>query len=209
MRLPFYIGPMRNRGLLRKPYCVQELLIKIYGGVRFFERAEVKDALAYLRLLINPDDDTAFDRVVNFPTRGIGEKTLDDLRSFAHSNNSSLWAAANNLLESGEIKQRSGTALSKFIRLIKQLQEQIIDLPLDEQITTVIHGSGLYEHFSTIKSDNAESRLDNLQELINAAKQFRYEQDVDNELPLVNAFLAHASLESGEMQAKNPSIMCI
>ncbi|KTD41723.1 DNA helicase II [Legionella parisiensis] len=174
---------------------------RIYGGVRFFDRAEVKDALAYLRLLVNPDDDTAFDRIVNFPTRGIGEKTLDDLRHYAKSEQCSLWHAAKTLLQSGEMAQRAGTALSKFIELIEQLQHGTAAMELDEQLSLVIQLSGLYAHFSKIKGDKSESRLDNLQELINAAKQFRYEQEEEEEIPLVNAFLAHASLEAGEMQA--------
>ncbi|KTD56364.1 DNA helicase II [Legionella santicrucis] len=174
---------------------------RIYGGLRFFDRAEVKDALAYLRLLVNPDDDTAFERVVNFPTRGIGEKTLDDLRYYAKSEQCSLWYAAKTLLESGGMAQRAGSALAKFIELIEQLQQNTVEMELDEQLSTVIQLSGLYAHFSKIKGDKSESRLDNLQELINAAKQFRYEQEEDEAIPLVNAFLAHASLEAGEMQA--------
>lgn len=174
---------------------------RIYGGLRFFDRAEIKDALAYLRLLVNPDDDTAFERIVNFPTRGIGEKTLDDLRHHAKSEQCSLWHAAKTLLQSGEMAQRAGSALSKFIELIEQLQQNTAAMELDEQLSVVIQISGLYAHFSKIKGDKSESRLDNLQELINAAKQFRYEQEEDEEIPLVNAFLAHASLEAGEMQA--------
>lgn len=175
---------------------------KIYGGVRFFDRAEVKDTLAYLRLLVNPNDDTAFERVVNFPTRGIGEKTLDDLRQYAKSEQTSMWTAAKTLLQSGEMAQRAGSSLARFIDLIEHLQIKTAEMELDEQLSELILMSGLYAHFSKIKGDKSESRLDNLQELINAAKQYRYDQDEENELPLVNAFLAHASLESGEMQAE-------
>ena len=175
---------------------------RIYGGVRFFDRAEVKDTLAYLRLLVNVNDDTAFERVVNFPTRGIGEKTLEDLRHYAKVEQSSLWNAAKVLLQSGEMAQRAGSALAKFIDLIEHIQHKTAEMELDEQISEVLQLSGLYAHFSKIKGDKSESRLDNLQELINAAKQYRYEQDEEDELPLVNAFLAHASLESGEMQAE-------
>lgn len=174
---------------------------RIYGGVRFFDRAEVKDALAYLRLLINPNDDTAFERVVNFPTRGIGEKTLDELRHYAKSEQSSMWAAAKVLLQSGSMTQRAGSSLAYFIDLMEQLQIKTMQMELDEQINEVIQGSGLYAHFSKIKGDKSESRIDNLQELINAAKQFRYEENENEELPLVSAFLAHASLEAGELQA--------
>ena len=175
---------------------------RIYGGVRFFDRAEVKDTLAYLRLVVNPSDDTAFERVVNLPTRGIGEKTLDDLRHYAKSEQSSLWNAAKVLLQSGDMAQRASTSLAKFIELIETLQLKTAHMELDEQLSEVIQMSGLYAHFSKIKGDKSESRLDNLQELINAAKQYRYEQDEEDDLPLVNAFLAHASLESGEMQAE-------
>lgn len=175
---------------------------RIYGGVRFFERAEVKDTLAYLRLLANPDDDTAFERIINFPTRGIGEKTLDDIRNHARNSGLSLWQSAKQVLADDQLPQRASLALSKFMRLIEQLQAQTEYKELDEQISEVIQSSGLYAHFAKEKGDKSESRLENLQELINAAKQFRYEQDVDGEeLPLLVAFLAHASLEAGEMQA--------
>jgi DNA helicase-2/ATP-dependent DNA helicase PcrA len=175
---------------------------RIYGGVRFFDRAEIKDTLAYLRLLVNPDDDTAFERVVNLPTRGIGEKTIDELRQFGKVEACSLWKSAKLMLSNNSLAQRSSSALIKFVELIENLQIKTAALELDEQILEVMHSSGLYAHFSKVKGDRSESRIDNLQELVNAAKQFRYEQDVDDELPLVNAFLAHASLESGEMQAE-------
>lgn len=175
---------------------------RIYGGVRFFERAEVKDTLAYLRLLANPQDDTAFERVVNFPTRGIGEKTLDDLRNLAKTEQIPLWQAASILIQSEQLSQRAATALSQFLTLVEQLRRDTADLSLDEQMSQVILVSGLQAHFAKEKGDKSESRLENLQELINAAKQFRYEQDEDDAaLPMLVAFLAHASLEAGEMQA--------
>ncbi|HBD7433793.1 TPA: DNA helicase II [Legionella pneumophila] len=174
---------------------------RIYGGVRFFDRAEIKDTLAYLRLLVNPNDDTAFERVVNFPTRGIGEKTLDEVRQYARAEQCSLWDASKGILQSTGLGQRGSLALAKFIDLIEKLQVVVANKELDEQISDVIQHSGLYSHFSKIKGDKSESRVDNLQELINAAKQFRYEYDEEEELPLVNSFLAHASLESGELQA--------
>ena len=175
---------------------------RIYGGVRFFERAEVKDTLAYLRLIANPEDDTAFERVVNFPTRGIGEKTLNELRFLAKNEQLSLWQASEMLLVSGQLPQRAATALFHFKEIIKQLREQTALLELDEQMSIVIHTSGLHAHFVKEKGDKSESRLENLQELINAAKQFRYEQEADEDLPLLVAFLAHASIEAGEMQAE-------
>ncbi len=187
---------------------IEEALLKadisyrIYGGVRFFDRAEVKDTLAYLRLLVNPNDDTAFERVINFPTRGIGEKTLDDIRYYAQSEQCSLWHASQSLLQSKALPQRAGTALERFLTLIHHLQVKTEAMELDEQLTEILHGSGLHAHFSKVKGDKSESRLDNLQELINAAKQFRYEETQEDSLSLVNAFLAHASLEAGELQAE-------
>jgi DNA helicase-2/ATP-dependent DNA helicase PcrA len=178
-----------------------DIAYRIYGGVRFFDRAEVKDALAYLRLLLNLDDDTAFERVVNFPTRGIGEKTLEDVRHCAKAEQCSLWSAAKKLLQTNAMPQRAGSALMKFLDLIEQLQLKTVAMELDEQLTEVIHSSGLHAHFGKVKGDKSESRLDNLQELINAAKQFRYEENQEENLSLVGSFLAHASLEAGEMQA--------
>ncbi|HBC0466924.1 TPA: DNA helicase II [Legionella pneumophila] len=174
---------------------------RIYGGVRFFDRAEIKDTLAYVRLLVNPNDDTAFERVVNFPARGIGEKTLDEVRQYAKAEQCSLWDASKGIIQSTGLGQRGSLALAKFIDLVEKLQVVTASKELDEQISDVIQHSGLYAHFSKIKGDKSESRVDNLQELINAAKQFRYESDEVEELPLMHSFLAHASLESGELQA--------
>lgn len=174
---------------------------RIHGGVRFFERAEIKDTLAYLRLIANCDDDTAFERVVNFPTRGIGEKTLEEIRFSAKNEQISMWKAAKVALQAELLPPRAATSLMKFITLIENLQKQTTHLELDGQISAVIEQSGLYAHFAKIKGDKSESRLDNLQELVNAAKQFRYEQAQESELPLLVSFLAYASLEAGEMQA--------
>ena len=174
---------------------------RIHGGVRFFERAEIKDTLAYLRLLANADDDTAFERVVNFPTRGIGEKTLEELRSIARTESISLWQASQRLLNADSLSARALNALAHFIQLIDDLRENTSLMELDEQIATVINGSGLFAHFSKTKQDKSESRIENLQELVNAAKQFRYERDPEDNLPPLVAFLTHASLEAGEMQA--------
>ncbi|WP_419419120.1 DNA helicase II [Legionella sp. D16C41] len=175
---------------------------RIHGGVRFFERAEIKDTLAYLRLIINTQDDAAFERVVNFPARGIGEKTLDEIREAAKAQQLSLWQAANKMLQEKMLPSRAALALMKFLTLIVTLRDKIKSQELDEQISIVIKDSGLYDHFAKVRGDKAESRLDNLQELINAAKQFRYEQDNAEPVPLLTAFLSHASLEAGEMQAQ-------
>ena len=174
---------------------------RIHGGVRFFERAEIKDTLAYLRLLANENDDTAFERVVNFPVRGIGEKTLEELRLLAKTEQISLSQAAERVLSENRLSTRAAHALAQFTQLIEDLRNSTKSLELDEQIAAVINGSGLFAHFSKTKQDKSESRLENLQELVNAAKQFRYDRDPEDELPVLVAFLTHASLEAGEMQA--------
>ncbi len=174
---------------------------RIHGGVRFFERAEIKDAMAYLRLLANRHDDSAYERIVNFPTRGIGDKTLVEVRELAKTKTLSLWQAGQALIDAETLPQRAATALAEFIKLVNKLAEKTSCMPLDEQITTVLELSGLSAHFSKLKGEKADAKLDNLQELVNAAKQFRYEQvDDEEELPLL-AFLTHASLEAGEEQA--------
>lgn len=174
---------------------------RIYGGVRFYDRAEIKDTLAYLRLLINPQDDTAFERIINFPTRGIGEKTLEELRQYGREHQVSLWQASLDLLATQAFSQRAGNALSAFIQMMQTLNERIQDITLDEQIKEVLYTSGLHAHFSKIKGDKSESRLENLEELVNAAKQFVDEEEREQELPLLTVFLTHAALEAGEMQA--------
>jgi len=171
----------------------------IHGGMRFFERAEVKDALAYLRLLANPKDDTAFLRVVNFPPRGIGDKSLEVLRQQANEEAKSLWEQAKTLPPT-VLPARATTAILGFTRLIDDIRAEVQDLDLEEQITRVIRLSGLHDHFSKLKGEEAESRLDNLQELVNAAKQFRLEEGFLEELPPLVAFLAHATLNAGETE---------
>jgi DNA helicase-2/ATP-dependent DNA helicase PcrA len=186
--------------VLEEALLREQIPYRIHGGLRFFERAEIKDALGYLRLLLNVHDDTAFERVVNFPTRGIGDKTLDLLRDQAKSQAMSLWQAALQIIERHVLTSRAEKALHQFISLIEKLSEEIIPLSLEEQLERVLQASGLYQHFSKIKGDRSESRLDNLQELYNAMSEFRNEQEGEAELSLLAAFLAHASLEAGEVQ---------
>ena len=169
---------------------------RVYGGLRFFERAEIKHALAYLRLIANRDDDTAFSRVVNFPTRGIGTRSLELLQDAAKIGASCLHAAIPQVAGAGGVK------LAAFATLIERLSEAA-QLPLPELVAHVIELSGLRAHYQNEK-EGAE-RLDNLDELINAASSFVAEEGVagtEGELAadLAN-FLAHASLEAGEHQA--------
>jgi len=175
---------------------------KVYGGLRFFERAEIKDALGYLRLAASRNDDTSFERVVNLPTRGIGAKTLDALRDHARGHACSLWEASLALLQDG-LPQRAAAALQGFIDLIERLAREIAGLELHEQVDHVIQMSGLIEHFKKEKGERGEGRIENLLELVSAARGFSPETTGDGatSMPPLESFLAHAVLESGEGQA--------
>jgi DNA helicase-2/ATP-dependent DNA helicase PcrA len=163
---------------------------KVYGGLRFFERQEIKHALAYLRLLGNPDDDTAFLRVVNFPTRGIGARSLENLQATAHQTNSSLYNAA------ASLTGKSGQTVGAFIRLIEQLRVETEGLPLPEMVEHIIEKSGLAQHYRTDKE--GQDRLENLDELINAAATFIDDEGAIGEGGALVSFLTLASLEAGE-----------
>jgi DNA helicase-2/ATP-dependent DNA helicase PcrA len=165
---------------------------KVYGGLRFFERAEIKDALAYLRLVSNRHDDASFERVVNLPTRGIGARSLDQLREHARGSQTSLWTAATLV---------GNPAVQGFVQLIEQLARDVDGLQLHEQVDHVINNSGLIEHFRKDKADRGEARLENLEELVSAARGFEPDGvDGAEPLPPLQSFLAHAVLESGETQ---------
>jgi DNA helicase II / ATP-dependent DNA helicase PcrA len=166
---------------------------KVYGGLRFFERQEIKHALAYLRLLGNPDDDSAFLRVVNFPTRGIGARSLENLQATAHQMNSSLYNAA------ASLTGKAGQAVGAFIRLIETLRHETETLPLPEMVEHIIEKSGLAQHYRTDKE--GQDRLENLDELINAAATFVDDEGAIGEGGALVSFLALASLEAGEHQA--------
>jgi DNA helicase-2/ATP-dependent DNA helicase PcrA len=170
---------------------------RVYGGLRFFERAEIKDALAYLRLISNRDDDASFERVVNLPTRGIGTRTLEVLRAYARANATSLWQASSACRE--ELGARTSACLQIFLALIEQLDAVTRGLPLHEQVDHVIAASGLTAHYRKDKADKGEARLENLEELVSAARGFEPE---DASMSPLAAFLSHAVLESGEGQAE-------
>jgi DNA helicase-2/ATP-dependent DNA helicase PcrA len=172
---------------------------RVYGGLRFFERAEIKDALAYLRLTANRDDDSSFERVVNLPARGIGAKSLETVREYARANACSMWRAAGACLNDS-LGPKAGAAMHGFMRLIESLAEQIRSLELHEQVDHVIQASGLLEHHKKEKGDRGEARVDNLLELVSAARGFTTESETG--LTPLNAFLAHAALEAGEGQAE-------
>ncbi|MHB1375456.1 MAG: UvrD-helicase domain-containing protein [Thauera sp.] len=171
---------------------------RVYGGLRFFERQEIKHALAYLRLIANPDDDTSFARVVNFPTRGIGARSLEVLTDAARVYNTSLYATVPHLTG------KPGTSLAQFVRLVEDLRRDTSGLPLPELVDHVLDLSGLRAHYKADKE--GRERLENLDELINAAANFLAESQADTEQlaqphALLADFLAHASLEAGDHQA--------
>ena len=172
---------------------------RVYGGLRFFERAEIKDALAYLRLAASRADDTSFERVVNLPVRGIGAKTMDLVRDTARANNTSLWNGA--IGAQAAMPQRAAQALQGFMELIDRLAREINGLELHEQVDHVIQMSGLIEHFKKEKGERGEGRIENLLELVSAARGFSPETEAEAELSPLESFLSHAVLESGEGQA--------
>ncbi|KPK32415.1 MAG: DNA helicase II [Betaproteobacteria bacterium SG8_40] len=188
---------------------------RVYGGLRFFERQEIKHALAYLRLIANPQDDGALLRVINFPTRGIGNRTLEQIQAASEGAGISLWQAACSSPPTG----RAGAAIAAFIRLIESMRSATEGLPLQEQVEHVIEASGLVDHYR--KEREGADRVENLEELVNAAASFVSEEGLANyeadtasavsgeagdatgvqEIDPLSAFLAHASLEAGENQA--------
>ena len=176
---------------------------RVYGGLRFFERQEIKDALAYLRLLSNRSDDASFERVINTPTRGIGAKSLDAIRELALAEDCSLWVAAEALSRGNVFTARAKGLLAAFLNLIDSLSAQVKDKLLHEQVKIVVEKSGLIEFYKQEKGDKGEARVENLEELVTAAKQFEMEapqQEEGENLSLLDFFLAHAALEAGEAQ---------
>lgn len=195
---------------------IEELLIRkgipyrIHGGMRFFERAEIKDALAYARLLSFEHDDAAFERVVNLPTRGIGEKTLVCLREIARNETVSLWCAIQVALEKKLLSSRAQMALENFKLLILALKADTGNATLPEIFQAIIEKSGLKKHYLSQKGSDGAARIENLDELINAAAQFGDDTSQatssiidasEIDIPVLSAFLAHVSLEAGETQA--------
>jgi DNA helicase II / ATP-dependent DNA helicase PcrA len=174
---------------------------RVYGGLRFFERAEIKDALAYLRLIANRKDDPSFERVVNLPTRGVGARSLDVIREHAKGAGSSLWEAAAACIGSDALGPKAATAVHGFMALIERLAHETTGLPLHEQVDHVLTASGLIDHHKRDKgADRGEARVENLNELVSAARGFEPEGET-GEMPPLQSFLAHAVLESGEGQA--------
>ncbi len=172
---------------------------RIYGGQRFYERLEIKNAIAYLRLLMNRDDDAAMERVINVPSRAIGEKTLDVLRSVARDQGCSLWQACSMVVQQGALPKRASTAVDGFMELVDELSVGIEELELHEIVDNVIQQSGLIAHHQKEKGEKGQARIENLEELVNAAKLFEGE---DEDVPQLAQFLDSAALDAGEGQAE-------
>lgn len=177
---------------------------RVYGGQRFFDRAEIKDALAYLRLTANRQDDPSFERVINQPTRGIGDKTVGVIREHARNTGICLWQAALELLYNSAFTARAASAIGGFVELINSMASDISDLPLEEQVEHVIEYSKLKDHYlKKDKGDAGQARIENLNELISAAQGFTYKPDDEHaDMDFLTAFLSHASLEAGEGQGQ-------
>ena len=175
---------------------------KVYGGLRFFERAEIKDALAYLRLIANRHDDTSFERVVNLPTRGIGAKSVDLLRERARTDSTSLWTAATVCSTNGSLGTKAAAAVQGFLQLVERMAHDTTGLALHEIVDQMLNASGLLEHYRKEKAERGEARVDNLLELVSAARGFEPDSVDGEPMPPLESFLAHAVLESGEGQAE-------
>jgi DNA helicase-2/ATP-dependent DNA helicase PcrA len=177
---------------------------RVYGGLRFFERTEIKDALAYLRLLHNPNDDAAIERVINKPARAIGEKTLAIIRVQARENGLTLWQAAIECVNQGIFATRASTAVKAFLDLVKNMRERMQDWTLGNQMQGVIDDSKLVSHYEKEPPERMETRLENLRELVNAADAFVLPgEDADAGLSELQSFLSHAALEAGETQGES------
>ena len=160
--------------VLEEALLAQSVAYRVYGGLRFYERAEIKNALAYCRLVVNRDDDAAFERVVNLPPRGIGARTVDILRAEAKERGESLWAAARRVIADGVTSPRATGALRGFLDLIDDIASGFDDIALHERIESVVETSGLLDYYRQEKVDRAQTRIENLQELVVAAGQFRF-----------------------------------
>ena len=178
---------------------------RIYGGHRFYERLEIKNALAYLRLVINKDDDTAVERVINVPTRGIGGRTIEQVRSVAREKNCSLWQACVKCVNESLMTSRASNAVLGFLELIDELGLACGELELAEKAEHIINHTGLIQHHEKEGGEKARARIENLEELVTAANSFD-DPDIDEGFDLksnafLSAFLDKAALDAGETQA--------
>ena len=182
---------------------------RVYGGLRFFDRAEIKDALAYLRLANNRLDDASFERIINTPTRGLGDKAVSNIREYARENNHTLWQATVLMLDQKLVTARAGKSMQGFVELIEEMDVAVGELDeLHEQVDHVIANSGLIDHFRKEKGEKGQQRIDNLEELVSAAREFEFTDDEIEEADALSSFLSLAALESGESQGE-PGEVCV
>ncbi|MBU3059671.1 DNA helicase II [Pseudomonas indica] len=186
--------------VLEEALLREKIPYRIYGGQRFFERAEIKNAMAYMRLIHTRHNDAALERVINVPARGIGEKTVETLREFARGQGLSMWAALHQAVGTKVIAGRGASALNAFVELVDTLALKVEGLPLHAMTQRVIEDSGLLAYHRDEKGEKGQARVENLEELVSAARAFDNEELEDDQTPL-SAFLDHASLEAGEQQA--------
>jgi len=187
--------------LMEEALIQARLPYRIYGGLRFFERQEIKDALAYLRIINNRDDDAAFERVFNTPTRGIGNQTISLVRDAARSLELTMWQTCQIMLKNNELKGRSAKVIQNFVDIVDQLEDDSVNLDLDQQANFVIKHSGLKAMYQAEKGERAEARIENLNELVTACQTFVMDPELEDEQTKLTGFLTHAALESGESQA--------
>ncbi|QDD90535.1 DNA helicase II [Pseudomonas oryzihabitans] len=185
--------------VLEEALLREKIPYRIYGGLRFFERAEIKNAMAYLRLIQHRHDDAALERVINVPPRGIGEKTVDALRTAARGQNTSLWQALHDLVGARAVSGRAASALNAFVELVDTLALKAEDLSLHNLVQQIIEQTGLVTFHKEEKGEKGQARVENLEELVSAARSFDFSGD--EEMTPLAAFLDHAALESGDTQA--------
>ncbi|MDN2656398.1 DNA helicase II [Cobetia sp. 14N.309.X.WAT.E.A4] len=192
--------------VLEETLIRQGMPYRIYGGQRFYERLEIKNALAYLRLMNNREDDAALERVINVPARGIGMRTVEQLRERARYGNLTMWQAMSDAVSDGALKGRAATAVRAFADIIDGLDNDTAGMALHELVEHVIHVSGLREHHAAEKGEKGQARLENLAELVNACRAFSQGERMDPEAPSEGAealepFLAEAALDAGDHEA--------
>ncbi len=213
-----YLQSWANRGNLRSDSAVlyrsnaqsrvlEEALRRlgipyhIYGGQRFYERLEIRNTLAYLRLTVNRDDNAAYERVINVPTRGIGARTLDQVRDLARAEQTSLWRATLKIIDDKLLPSRATNALHDFVQLITDLAASLDGLSLAEMVDHVLNATGLLEFHKAEKGERGQTRVDNLYELVSASKAYVPQGTDSDEHNLLPQFLADVSLDAGDTQA--------
>ena len=191
--------------VLEEALLREKIPYRVFGSLRFYERMEIKDALAYVRITYFQDDDVSLERIINTPTRGIGNKTISELRSLAKKNNCSLWEAASYIIKNKLLSARAINALEEFIKLIQKMS-LVSEEKIDQQVNQIIKLSGLVSHFKKEKGEKGLARIENLEELVKAASEFELDEAEESSgINSMQAFLAHAALESGETQSGDKS----